>query len=157
MKRLDFYISTPCPDGKNGHRRCRAVVVSTSHGVREGRGRAARHRIANSTFGGHRAAAANEWLPMPSADADRYVSYGEREVADRMNVPLGIGSRREPRGAAPLSQARHASRPSRCAVEPSSLRIRRIGIWDFSCVLGIYIVKVPPLPGIQLRSRKVEV
>ena len=30
------------------------------------------------------------------------------------------------------------------AVEPSSLRIRRIGIWDFSCVLGIYIVKVPP-------------
>ena len=43
--------------------------------------------------------------------------------------------------------------PSRCAVEPFSLRIRRIGIWDFSCVLGIYIVKVPPLPSIQLRSK----
>ena len=51
---------------------------------------------------------ANEW----ATDADRDVSYGEREVADRMNVPLGIGSLREPRGAAPLSQARHASRRS---------------------------------------------
>ena len=47
-----------------------------------------------------------------ATDADRDVSYGEREVADRMDVPLGIGSRREPRGAAPLSQARHASRRS---------------------------------------------
>ena len=28
-----------------------------------------------------------------ATDADRDVSYGEREVADRMNVPLGIGSR----------------------------------------------------------------
>ena len=45
-----------------------------------------------------------------ATDADRDVSYGEREVADRMNVPLGIGSWREPRGAAPLSQAWHASR-----------------------------------------------
>ena len=65
------------------YRRCRAVVVLTSHGVREGRGHAARHRIANSTSGDHRAAAAegasrgenrrfglsfaNEWLPMPTA------------------------------------------------------------------------------------------
>ena len=45
-------------------------------------------------------------------DAERDVSYGKREIADRMDVPLGIGSRREPRGAAPLSQARHASRRS---------------------------------------------
>ena len=43
---------------------------------------------------------------------------------------------------------------SLCAIEPYSLRIRRIGIWDFSCVLGIYIVKVPPLPSIQLRSQE---
>ena len=85
---MEFYsallhVSTPCPDGENGHRRCRAVVGPTSHGVREGRGRAARHRIAISTSGEHRVAAAegasrggnrlfglspaNEWLPMPTA------------------------------------------------------------------------------------------
>ena len=28
-----------------------------------------------------------------ATDADRDVSYGERGIADRMNVPLGIGSR----------------------------------------------------------------
>ena len=43
--------------------------------------------------------------------------------------------------------------PSLPAVEPYSLRIWRIGIWDFSRVLGIYMVKVPPLPSIQLRSK----
>ena len=78
-----LHVSTPCPDGENGHRRCRAVVGPTSHGVREGREGAARHRIADSTSGEHRAAAAegasrgenrpfglssvNEWLPMPTA------------------------------------------------------------------------------------------
>ena len=78
-----LHVSTPCPDGENGHRRCRAVVGPTSHGVREGREGAARHRIAISTSGEHRAAAAegasrgenrpfglspaNEWLPMPTA------------------------------------------------------------------------------------------
>ena len=79
-----LYYSTLCPDGENGHRRCRAVVGPTSHGVREGREGAARHRIAISTSGEHRAAAAegasrgenrdlfglspaNERLPMPTA------------------------------------------------------------------------------------------
>ena len=68
---------------KNGHRRCRAVVEPTSHGLRRGRGCAARHRFAISTSGDHRVAAAegasrgenrpfglsraNEWLPMPTA------------------------------------------------------------------------------------------
>ena len=76
-------ILTPCPDGENGHCGCRAVVGPTSHGVRKGRGRAARHRIAISTSGEHRATAAegasrgenrpfglspaNEWLPMPTS------------------------------------------------------------------------------------------
>jgi hypothetical protein len=44
------------------------------------------------------------------ADADLDVSYDKHEVANRMDVPVGIGSLWEPRGAAPLSQARHASR-----------------------------------------------
>ena len=49
--------------------------------------------------------------PMPSPAPD--VSYGKHEITDRMDVPLvGIGSRRELRGAAPLSQPRHASRRS---------------------------------------------
>ena len=60
---MEFYnallhVSTPCPDGENGHRRCRAVVGATSHGMREGRECAARHRIADSTSGEHRVAAA---------------------------------------------------------------------------------------------------
>ena len=71
------------PAGENGHRRCRAVVGPTSRGVREGHGRAARHRITNSTSCGHRVAAAegaspgenrpfglspaHKWLPMPTA------------------------------------------------------------------------------------------
>ena len=80
---LLLHVSTPCPAGENGHRRYRAVVEPTSHGLRRGRGRAARHRVAISTSGDHRAAAAegasrgenrpfgpsraNEWLPMPTA------------------------------------------------------------------------------------------
>ena len=125
--RAPVYQRPSCPDGENGHRRCRAVVVTTSHGVREGRGRAARHRIANSTSGDHRVAAAegaslggnrpfgfspaNEWLPMPTAMSPMG-NMRSRAVCSRMDVPLGIESRREPRGAAPLSQARHASRRS---------------------------------------------
>ena len=73
---------TPCPDGENGHRRCRAMVGPTSHGVREEREGAARHRIAISTSGEHCAAAAEgawgenrlfglspayKWLPMPTS------------------------------------------------------------------------------------------
>ena len=99
------------------------MVGATSHGMREGREGAARHRIAISTsehasprpkapVSGRKStfwALAGEQV---ATDADRDVSYGEREVADRMNVALGIGSGREPRGAAPLSQARHASRRS---------------------------------------------
>ena len=100
-----LHVSTPCPDGENGHRRCRAVVGATSHGMREGREGAARHRIAISTSCGHRVAAAegasrgqkrpfglspaNEW----ATDADLDVSHRNHEVADRMKVPLGIGSR----------------------------------------------------------------
>eukprot|EP00966_Prymnesium_polylepis_P234034 5413485-Prymnesium_polylepis.1 len=44
-----LHVSTPCPAGENAHRRCRAVVGPTSHGMREGREGAARHRIAIST------------------------------------------------------------------------------------------------------------
>ena len=115
----------PCPTrGEKGHRRCRAAVGPTSHGVREGREGAARHRVAISTSGEHRVAAAEgasrgenrPFRPLRAhrrrADADLDVSHRDHEVADRMNVPLGIGSRREPRGAAPLSQARYASRRS---------------------------------------------
>ena len=85
---MHFYtFRPPCPDGENGHRRCRAVVGPTSHGVREGRKGAARHRIADSTSGEHRVAAAegasrgqkrpfglspaNEW----ATDADLDVSH----------------------------------------------------------------------------------
>ena len=49
---MHFYtFRPPCPDGENGHRRCRAAVGPTLHGVREGREGAARHRIAISTSG----------------------------------------------------------------------------------------------------------
>ena len=77
---MHFYtFRPPAP----GHRRCRAVVGPTSHGMREGRKGAARHRIAILTSSDHRVAAdegasrgenrpfglspANEWLPMPTA------------------------------------------------------------------------------------------
>ena len=104
---MHFYTFQPPPPpvSENGHRRCRAVVGPTSHGVREGRGRVARHRIADSTSGEHRGAAAEgasrgENRPFGQlrahrrrADADLDVSHRNHEVADRMNVPLGIGSR----------------------------------------------------------------
>ena len=100
-----LHVSTPCPDGENGHCGCRAVVGPTSHGVREGRGRAARHRIAILTAGDHRVAAAEgasrgENRPFGQlrahrrrADADLDVSHRNHGLADRMKVPLGIGSR----------------------------------------------------------------
>ena len=81
------------------------MVGPTSHGVREGRGRAARYRIAILTAGDHRVAAAEgasrgENRPFGQlrahrrrADADLDVSHRNHGVADRMKVPLGIGSR----------------------------------------------------------------
>ena len=107
--------------------RCRAAPSHPSRTPCEVGPTAARHRIAISTscvniappqpkaprgekqpFGLLRA---NESLPMPTVT----VSHGKHDIADRKDVPLGIGSRREPRGAAPLSQARHASQRSRAS------------------------------------------
>ena len=78
------------------------MVGPTSHGVREGRGRSARHRIAISTSSDHRAAAAEGAAPGENrpfgplraherpADADLDVCYRKHKVADRMKVPLSI-------------------------------------------------------------------
>ena len=52
-----------------------------------------------------------------ATDADRCISYGEREVADRMDVPRDIGSRRESLGVAPLSPALHVSRALRPRID----------------------------------------
>ena len=93
--------------------------------VREGCEGAARHRIAISTSGEHRAAAAEgasrgENRPFGQlrahgrrADADLDVSHRNHEVADRMKVPLGIGSRsvRLRSGAALADSACEAAGP----------------------------------------------
>ena len=98
---MHFYTFKPhAPAVRTGTADAETVVEPTSHG----RGGSARHRVAISTSGENRATAADlsgrkstfralAGLPV-ATDADRCVSYGEREVADRMNVPLGIGSRR---------------------------------------------------------------
>ena len=83
---MHFYTFRPPPTVRTGTadaERRSTAVGPTSHGVREGRKGAARHRIADSTSGEHRAAAAegasrgenrlfglspaNEWVPMPTA------------------------------------------------------------------------------------------
>ena len=111
---MHFYtFRPPVPTVRTGTADAeRAVVGPTSHGVREGRGRAARHRIAISTSGEHRAAAAEgasrgenrpfwlspakEWLPLPTVTSPMGNMRSRTVWTYRLASVLG-GSRAERR------------------------------------------------------------
>ena len=132
MHYYTFQSRAPPVRTANRYRRCRAAVGPTSHGVREGRGRAALHRIAVSTFCGHRVAAAesasrgqkrpfglspaNEWLPMPTATSP----MGNVRSRTVWTYRSASGRGRCGSGVAPLSPTRVA-KPRARAVSGGAL------------------------------------